>query len=273
MTPTRVIATCLLVSCASPAEEEVGTDAKQLAAVASIYLFMGQSNMVGGGAIKDLSPENVWAASPVAAPYAEQLNCPKDGRVGPCALSTGWTAEVRPHGPGAYRGGYMGIEMTASRVLLARDSSARFIKHAIDGSSLSSAWDTTDSAQTLWDYATEYIDARLAEVPGAHVAGLLWIQGEADSNTALAAGDYAENLELMILKLRARYGAFPAVLSRTRSGTYQSTLWAEQDAAAAELGDVAIVDTTDLAMRVASPQHYDVNSFVVLGARMAEALP
>lgn len=238
----------------------------------AVFIIAGQSNAVGGASVTDLPPEMLAYADPFPMKYAEQLNAPKDYLGGPAELTTDWLDEVAPRD-----GTLFGIELSASRRLQERvGGELALVKHATNGSSLFANWDTaTDNS--LWEYMTAFVDARLAELPaGAQVAGMFWIQGNGDAQLKASAEDYAENLGWLIMRVRRKYGCVPVVIDRLHPATqydFGDEVRAEQDQVAAFVGDVAVVDTSDLTLRDDPPQHYSAASFVLLGERMVDAMP
>ncbi|WP_068114322.1 calcium-binding protein [Tropicimonas marinistellae] len=105
---------------------------------------------------------------------------------------------------------------------------ALVVHHAISGSPLSAdrdIFDTGDweasgaegSGEHLADLQAR-IDALVnpggkGHIEGAYVAGMIWVQGEADSIARDASADYAENLAQLHTALVARYGTHDMVVS------------------------------------------------------------
>ncbi len=87
--------------------------------------------------------------------------------------------------------------------------------------------------------------------PGAtlKISGMLWMQGEADAGVSTEAAAYQTNLTNFVKDIRLTYGAnLPFVIGRlsnsqTGAGAYLSTVQAAQNAVAASLPDVGIVNT------------------------------
>lgn len=240
-----------------------------------VYLIAGQSNAVGGARVAALESAEVrraYGGAPEPIGFAQEINCPTDGSGDPCALSTGWQ-ELTP------RDGSFGIELSAGRRLRERfGADLVLLKHATNGSSLFRDWESSGDADLLWVYLNAFLDQRLAELPvGSRVAGLFWIQGNADAKVATAADEYADNLSWLVTRLRQERGCVPVVLDRLHAATvypYRDVVRAEQEGMPLLFDDVVVVDVDDLALRAGDPpQHYTADSFIELGRRMADAMP
>src|SRR5690349_20683033 len=80
------------------ASDEVGSGA-----ALDVYLILGQSNAVGGASVDALGADAATYSNTFdAVRFAQEINCPKNGTVGPCDLSRGWRGL-------APRAGHMGI--------------------------------------------------------------------------------------------------------------------------------------------------------------------
>ncbi len=259
---------------ANAVEDDAGEDAIDAAATATlnVYLIAGQSNAGGGAQVAELSPENSSFAEAYAnVQFAEELECPVDFLGGACERTTGWRP-LAPR-PGGGTNEYFGIELSAGRRLDERFGEVAIIKHATSGTNIWKEWDT-NTPNSLWQYMTTFVDARMAELPpGARIAGFLWIQGDGDANTPQAAGSYGENLGWFIMRLRQEYGAaIPVVLARVNPlGSYGAAVQSGQDQVSTYVSGVTVVETADLALR--DDQHYAADSFIELGQRMANAMP
>ena len=96
-----------------------------------------------------------------------------------------------------------------------------FIKRSQGGTSLYGAWNPNWSVEKasffkeqdkpkLYQDFIDLVDAELAKLhPDSYeIIGMLWVQGETDSNTSngpIAADTYQENLENLIISLRSHY--------------------------------------------------------------------
>lgn len=272
----RWILVLALAGC-SAAGEPPDLTAERLAAgpPVDIYLIAGQSNAVGGAQVDELTSEtdrDRFEDPFDAVGFAQELGCPTDGSGAPCEVSRSWRHL-------AARGGNFGIELSAGRRLRERfGDQVVILKHATNGSSLWLEWDSSGDRYTLWNYLGDFLDERMADLPdGSRVAGLFWIQGDADAKVAAAADDYAENLSWLIIRLREERGCVPVVLDRLHAATtfpYRDVVRGEQELVPLLLDDVVVVDVDDLVLRDADPpQHYDADSFIALGRRMADVMP
>ena len=272
MTKYLFIFLLALAACtASPVH--LGQDRDALSPAAALYVIPGQSNAVGGARVQDLPPELAfYGDKDPAVQFADEERCPKDFTGSGCL----YDRDFAPLAPRT--GGYFGIELSAGRELASRfgESSVALLKSATSGTSLSVSWDSTTPGTGLYEYLVDDVATRLAELPpGSHVAGVFWIQGEADAGTLAASQDYAENLAFMILRLRQEWGDVPFVINELcpkDTLTYAANVRAEQLAVAQYVDGVVVVPTGDLNLRDGI-QHYDAPSFITLGNRMADAMP
>jgi hypothetical protein len=235
-----------------------------------VYLIAGQSNAVGGASSLDLSAGNAWYATPYDLLYAQERECPTDFLGGPAQVSTGWGSQVGPYGNA------MGIELSAGRRLLERfGTNIALLKEATSGTNLNQYWEP-DTDNSLWEYMTTYIDARLAELPaGSRVAGVFWIHGEGDSASDSVARGYYGALAWFITRFRQEYGPVPFVINELCPAdvlTSPDITRERQRRVAQFVPGVALAPTDDLALRD-GVQHYDADSFITLGNRMADLMP
>jgi hypothetical protein len=276
MANKHLVAACLLLAagCIDEDDSALGSDQLALESPVVVYIIAGQSNAVGGASIYDLSPPLAEFGSSVDMPYAQELGAPKNFGGGAPQISTGWLTQVAPRNRERF-----GIELSAGRRLIERyGADVALLKHATNGSNLFRDWDT-GTTNSLWQYMTTYVDARLAELPdGSYVGGLFWVQGSADANsTAERSADYAENLSWFISHFRAKYGPVPVVADRLPTFfelDYGDVVRRAQIDVASVLDDVYLVDTSDLGpARDVPGAHYRADAFVALGTRMVDALP
>lgn len=111
------------------------------------------------------------------------------------------------------------------------------------------------------------------------VAGMLWMQGESDSETVEMAGAYEENLKLLIADVRKQTGnaKLPFVMGRISSSLLKKTPWnfdqartvqAAQEAVAAQDEQVHLINTDKLGTRKDNT-HFDTKAQLSLGGQMA----
>ncbi|SFB84790.1 sialate O-acetylesterase [Tropicimonas isoalkanivorans] len=126
------------------------------------------------------------------------------------------------------------------------------VHYAVSGSALSAHryyqdnddWDPSGEpgAGELLDDLYARVDSivdpgKPGHIEGAHVAGMIWVQGEADAGLSETAADYKANLKLLHADVTARYGAHDMVvslLSEDVSAERREGLW--QDSAEQENG-------------------------------------
>lgn len=143
-----------------------------------LYLLMGQSNMVGRDAIAD---EDRWT----------------DPRIVMWTLDGKWAQAQNPlpHTDGGSNG--VGPGMTFARVMIEQDASTKIglIPTAVGGTPLSRWVKGADL------YENAVAQARAAMRDGV-LKGVLWHQGESDSDTAEHANTYLDRLTQMFADLR-----------------------------------------------------------------------
>lgn len=114
------------------------------------------------------------------------------------------------------------------------------------------------------------------------VGGMLWMQGESDSETLEMANAYADNLEAMFADTRKRTGqaGLPIVMGRISSSLLKKTPWpfdhamvvqAQQEKVAAADPHVSIVHTDDLPT-MKDNTHFNSAGQLTLGKRI-EVVP
>jgi len=105
------------------------------------------------------------------------------------------------------------------------------------------------------------------------VTGLLFLQGERDSQTRGLAIKWAARFKTMLEGFRAVFGNIPAVVAKipdiTASGhKYDDVVQDQQDLAAAENTGVRVFATAD--QPLADGLHFTVAAYKVIGERFAD---
>lgn len=111
------------------------------------------------------------------------------------------------------------------------------------------------------------------------VAGMLWMQGESDSETVEMAEAYETNLKLLVADVRKQTGnaKLPFVMGRISSSLLKKTPWnfdkaatvqEAQEAVAADDDHVYIINTDRLSTRKDNT-HFDTKAQLTLGGQMA----
>lgn len=152
------------------------------------------------------------------------------------------------------------------------------VHHAVGGTPLAQTEPNLASNATTkqlgldWhpDSEGELFDELLAKVPaGSNVAGVLWVQGEADALSESRALAYRENLEAFIASIREAWGAVPVVIAELASEAahpYAGIVRAAQYAV-----DAIVVDADDLLFK-ADGRHYTRDAANEMAGRFLKAL-
>lgn len=234
---------------------------------ARIFLFAGQSNMVGSGAVSELP------AALLKPPAGTHLY--EDGALHDSLL---WRAHFGP-------------ELGFAHALATSSASAPTIlcKVAASGANLAYDWAPDATARSHEDTYRGPLYPRLVDHIGqltrlcspARIEGMLWMQGERDSVFSSMAESYERNLTAFIEAIRRDSGVrdLPFVLGliaprvyRIAEGVFQhahrDVVRAAQLRVAAALPCVMTVETNDLPQR--DNLHYDTGGQVELGRRFAK---
>jgi len=225
-----------------------------------VFLLAGQSNMRGHGYNSDLPPE---------------LQLPQEDVL---IYHNGAWGYLRP-GLGKDMDRF-GLEVTFGRETadaMPGDSIA-LIKHADGGTSLAVDWRPPSAGgQTGTAYSTflQIVDDALASLDGQyqpHIAGMCWMQGEADSGALDMANDYEQNLVFFIQDMRSHFGLpqMPFVIgqiSEAEVWTYGEIVRTAQLNVSETIAQTGLVVTSDL--QLVDSWHYDSAGQIALGRRFA----
>jgi hypothetical protein len=231
-----------------------------------VFLFAGQSNMVGHGNTKDLPEELAGEAENVFQLRRKtwQPYTPK-GSFGP---ELAFMREMSKAWPGQKLG---------------------FIKVATGGTSLLD-WDpdwTQEKADITGGKKTAYYTKLTEQIKQAReqqdfeIVGMLWMQGGRDTKFEEAAKLYEENFRNFVARIRADTGVpdLPFLFGRTsypgpRGGLgghpHLALVQAAQEAVADEDKNIVMVATKGLPTR-GDNIHYDTKGQLELGQRLAKA--
>jgi len=257
----RIIALLVLFSsvCASAAERSV-----------KLFLLGGQSNMDGCGRWEELSEELQQTPGNVRIWDNRQQEWKTIGE------DSTAVARNRQFGPEV---------VFAHRLAKAFPKhEIRLVKTSAGGTSLALGWLPEKKkmyARLIANYHNAVADLEKAGHK-VETAGMLWMQGEADSETIEMANAYAANLEILLRDLRKTTSTpkLPVVMGRISSGLLKSTKWnfehspivqKAQDAVAAKDQDTHIVSTDDLPL-LKDNTHFDSQGQITLGGRMADVM-
>ncbi|MBI5548897.1 MAG: hypothetical protein HY901_33870 [Deltaproteobacteria bacterium] len=245
-----------------------GADAGSDSSRIWVYVMAGQSNMVGLGKSADLT---VAQAAPVANAVIYYDSC-----VHPNTHTKRWL----PLGPGfGALDDRFGPELGFGRRWreLYPDRALAIIKVAEGGTALHDRWKarTGDLYQLLLSEA----QAQLADLSARgrpQLAGFLWMQGESDAVEAAAADLYGQNLTELVSDLRSELGVpfLPTVaglIAQSPLWPYSGTVRNGIALVSVQLGQMEVVETSDLTTWLDDAAHYDSASTLALGRRFADA--
>jgi hypothetical protein len=124
---------------------------------------------------------------------------------------------------------------------------------------------------TLYVRLMEHI-AHVRAQRNVRIAGMLWMQGEADAAYTWAANEYLSNLQALIDSVRSHLSLpeLPFVLGRIREGGSAAAIVRQaQEEVPYTRSNVKMIDTDDLGVKDDSV-HYDHDGQIALGRRFAE---
>lgn len=209
------------------------------AAPVDVYLIAGQSNAVGHA--PEAPPE---ALAKQDVPYEFWIHSGSPTLVAePMELQT-----LRPYWP-LYQWSSYGPELSLAHALEQRGRNVAVVKVAQGGVN-AFAWQPGVTGlfdQLVWS-AREMAADLTARGDEPRIAGLVWVQGEADAaQNAWTRDNYDRHLRTLFNELRGQLGPFPIVLNRLHSGLdpaafpYGDHIRQVQDELAATLPDVGVV--------------------------------
>jgi hypothetical protein len=241
-----------------------------------IYVFAGQSNMVGAAT----SSAELRALDPSAAARTDDVEF-----WGPTTDEPRrWTPLEAPTEilqPSSHNG--FGPEIGASQMLVRRHPKATIaiVKLAFNGTSLHWHWNSArpDGLYQALVGRVRYARSILSETTDrpTTLAGFFWMQGESDANHRDQALAYGKLLTTFIKALRTDLAApkLPVVIGRiqdlrhvsSRFGRYSDVVRREQAAVARNTPNVFAVSTDGLERDTLSPIHFSSRGTLDLGRR------
>lgn len=276
-----------------------------------LFLFAGQSNMVGMGNWSSLtaaecasvSNVRVFAADsshapPITSPTYFQYWVPPQGVFSNYAQWNPAGKSWNPTNPGQYGAvTNFGPEFTTVRDLSSGlGEHIYFAKYALAGTGLDASFATlygtwnpaatdpgspAEYTQSLYhsmvSWGKEALAAARQIEPQTELAGFFWLQGESDAGSSGTATRYSANLTTFIQRLRTDFGIanLPMVIGRiTNKSTIMpaaNTVRAAQASVVAATTNSGLVDTDGLTMDPTYQLHYLDAGLKTVGERFALA--
>lgn len=164
------------------------------------------------------------------------------------------------------------------------DHEIRLVKTSAGGTSLALGW-LPEKKKMYARFTANYQNAIANLEKSGHaveIAGMLWMQGEGDSDTIERAEAYEKNLIILLADVREKTGKpkLPVVMGRISSSLLKETPWSfdhapivqkAQESVAAKDADTYLVPTDDLPT-LEDNTHFDTAGQLTLGQRMTEQM-
>lgn len=220
-----------------------------------VFILAGQSNMEGAGTVSELPAE---------------LQAPQnDARV-----VRFWETQFKPLDPPKL-GKSFGPEV-AFGAEIARElhRPMGMIKLAYGGTSLEKDWNpASQDPRGLYKRLTDYVHAVQVKQPDIKIAGMIWMQGEADAKYySRTMEQYRDKLEALIDGCRKAFGneELPFVCGRVNPhGPYDQQVREAQESVRRK--NYAWIDCDDLE-KCPDQLHYSTQGQLALGRRFAGAM-
>ena len=163
------------------------------------------------------------------------------------------------------------------------DHEIALVKTSAGGTKLHTQW---TPGKGMYELFTRNYRNAIADLEQAgkkcEIAGMLWMQGESDSETLEMANAYEANLKAMFRHVREKTGKehLPIVMGRISSSLLKKTPWnfehaavvqKAQEAVAAGDPDVSIIQTDHLST-LKDNTHFDTKAQLTLGGEMADRM-
>jgi hypothetical protein len=234
-----------------------------------LFLLAGQSNMDGCG---------LWDELP-----AEFQQAPANVKIWDNRDSK-WR-ELGQDSTAIARKMQFGPEIAFARGLAKAypDHEVALVKTSAGGTKLHTQW---TPGKGMYERFTRNYRNAVADLEKAgkkcEIAGMLWMQGESDSETLEMANAYEVNLKAMFRDVREKTGKehLPIVMGRISSSLLKKTPWnfdhtavvqKAQEAVAAADSDVSIINTDQLST-LKDNTHFDTKAQLTLGGEMADQM-
>jgi hypothetical protein len=206
----RVVAAALAGLLAAAAGVDAAEAVPSAGGELPVFVLAGQSNMVGAGQVAELPGE-------LSAPHKDAL------------FTRFWGTEFKPLEP-AKLGKSFGPEVTfGSEMAKGLKRPVGMIKMAYGGTSIEQHWNPTvydkeKHVGELYKRLVDYVKGIQAKQKNVKVAGMIWMQGEADAKYhSKTVEQYRDKLEALIDGCRKEFGVpdMPFVCGRVNcAGQY-----------------------------------------------------
>lgn len=156
------------------------------------------------------------------------------------------------------------------------DLNIALIKYARGGTDLADDWDP-NTGPNYAAFASTVANGIAAIEAAGHtpvISGMLWMQGEADSNSGTNAAAYEANLTAFIAAVRDAYGDdLPFVMGEIRRLNANDETVADAQQAVADADALTVlIDTGDLTWKGPADVHLDAAGQIALGERYAASI-
>ncbi len=257
-------------------------------------ILAGQSNATGQGLTSELSAAHLF----VTASYPNVV-IHRDKYATLVGDPITWLhfadEPVQPRDPASHGGARttFGCELTLARLLDTNSPGQNWsiAGIAMNGSGMQDNWSVSASYPVndngdgnlfaqMCQYSRDWVSSSSLAGTNTVLNGMVWMQGENDSQTTAKAAKYAQELGDMLAGMRAQLGAFPFVYSRygaqqtaSVSTAGSASLRSQQLYASTILPWTTMVDTDDVTTNGSGGGlHFDAEGQYMLGARFGQAL-
>ncbi len=240
-------------------------------AAVKVFLLAGQSNMLGVG-----------TASEMPAPYKAPQTNVKYWKTDGTGKGDGWV-DLQPRIVRDFFGPEVTFGYTLKKSIFP-DDSIYLVKYAIGGTTLYADW-KPDGTGYCYNGFKAAVKAAMQNLAKANlsptIAGMVWMQGEAEAHTGVGAPQYATNLTKLIAAVRSDFATpnMPFVVGRI--STYygkkpnNDLVRKAEEIVAGQMRHVSWINTDDLGqwpLTTDFPGHYNAPGQIQLGIRFANAI-
>ena len=236
-----------------------------------IYVIAGQSNASGNGFLSQMTAEEQVTPSDARIYCAGPIGASEDA-----TLLGRWTPLIAGDGVDlTFAGPELGFAQNMTGPVFV-------IKFTACGTSMDTFWRSPSAGGAFPGYVglLNSIKAGLAcaNIPGgAHIAGLLWLQGESDAPDQEAAANYGDRLAAFINDFRHAMSEpeLPVVVAQIHSlPTYAfgAEVQAAQASMATTLPNVATFTTMDIPVPSNTNPHFGGPEQIEIGQRFATSI-